>query len=312
MNANTPATDKGEPVKVSGLWMDQPDALFQLLTRAGNDVVLQKIGRDLIEDGFTVISGLQDTALIEQTNFDYDRWLENNREEAEKNRDPNGRQYRLTNFHLASPSAMKLAKNAEVMRILDFIFGREAAVHTSLTFQYSTMQALHRDAPYFHTFPENQFVGVWTALQDIDPDSGPLSYVRGSHRFAIDQHAYYREALEELGDPELARRAALSRYQNEITAIGEAMAPRTYGLLKRGDVAIWHPQLVHGGSPAKDPTLKRRSMVVHCCPVDTYVYIDDAFLAHQEETPPTPYYKYASGDGRAHGDFNVPGFMTSI
>ncbi|NBW10307.1 MAG: hypothetical protein EBR82_19985 [Caulobacteraceae bacterium] len=312
MDSSDIAPLQGASVKRSGLWMDQPDALAQLLTRAGNDVVLQKVGRDLIEDGFTVIEGLQDPALIAQTNADYDRWLEDNREEAEKNRDPNGRQFRLTNFHLASPSAMKLAKNAEVMRILDFIFGREAAVHTSLTFQYSTMQALHRDAPYFHTFPENQFVGVWTALQDIDPDSGPLSYIRGSHRFTIDQHAYYREALEQLGDPELARGAALARYQNEITEIGEAMAPRTYGLLKRGDVAIWHPQLVHGGSPAVKPELKRRSMVVHCCPADTHVYIDDAFLAHQEETPPQPYYQYATSDGRSHGDFRVPGFMASI
>lgn len=312
MNANNPAIDEVISAKASGLWLDQSDALFQLLNRAGNDIVLQKVGRDLIEDGFTVIPGLQDPALIAQTNADYDRWLSDNREEAEKHRDPNGRQFRLTNFHLASASAMKLAKNAEVMRILDFIFGREAAVHTSLTFQYSTMQALHRDAPYFHTFPENQFVGVWTALQDINPDSGPLSYVRGSHRFAVDQHAYYREALAELGDPELARGSALARYQAEITERGEAMGPRTYGLLKSGDVAIWHPQLVHGGSLAKDPTLKRRSMVVHCCPADVHVYIDDAFLAHQEETPPEPYYQYASADGRSHGDFNVPGFMASI
>src|SRR5262249_39522718 len=50
--------------------------------------------------------------------------------------------------------------------------------------------------------PEGQFVGVWTVLlEDIHPDSGPLSYVQGSHRFRIDQRALYRDALSHTRDP---------------------------------------------------------------------------------------------------------------
>ncbi|CAN5375314.1 hypothetical protein BH10PSE1_BH10PSE1_11080 [soil metagenome] len=296
----------------SGLWLDAADCMAQLRDRAGNDVLLQRVGRDLIEIGFAVLPGVQDLADVAQTNADYDRWLADNREEADRHQDAAGRQFRLTNFHMASDAAMRLAKNAEIMRVLDFLFGREASVHTSLTFQYSTMQQLHRDAPYFHTFPESQFVGVWTALQDVDPDSGPLSYVPGSHRFSIDQHAYYRDALAQYGDREIAAGAALGRYQEEVRVRGETMAPRSYGLLRAGDVAIWHPQLIHGGSDALRPELMRRSMVVHCCPRDTHVYVNDVFVAHDSSEPPLPYYEQDESHGRAHSDFRTPGFMSSI
>jgi ectoine hydroxylase-related dioxygenase (phytanoyl-CoA dioxygenase family) len=258
------------------------------------------------------MTGLQDPALCDQARVDYEAYLEENRDDAEKHRDPEGRQFRLTNFHLASDAAMRLAKNPEIMRILDFIFGREATVHTSLTFQYSTMQWLHRDAPYFHTFPAGQFVGVWTALQDIDPKSGPLSYVPGSHRKIFDQHAYYNEALSRTGDPAQARAEALSRYQNEVNVFGETLAPRTYAVLRTGDVGLWHPELIHGGSPAENPRLKRHSMVVHCCPSDVSVFVDDVFLRHQSPDPPAPYYGYSESYGRKHSEFGRPGFMSGI
>jgi hypothetical protein len=47
--------------------------------------------------------------------------------------------------------------------------------------------------------------------------------------------------------------SALRIYQSRITDIGNRFAPREYGVLKKGDVAIWHPQLIHGGSPAVRP-----------------------------------------------------------
>src|SRR5262249_41879016 len=132
-----------------------------------------------------------------------------------------------------STNALSSRQLEETMRCisLDFLFGREAAVYSSLTFQYSTMQALHRDAPYFHTFPEGQFVGVWTVLlEDIHPDSGPLSYVQGSHRFRIDQRALYRDALSHTRDPA----GAPSRSRENIAADHRAseIGPRAYAVLE--------------------------------------------------------------------------------
>lgn len=309
LRPNSPIGPSG---RLSGIWLDAPNATKQLRDRARNNVLMQRVGRELIETGFSIIPNMQDHKIIDQARGDYYQFLESHREEAEINRDPSGRQFRLANFHCYSEAAMKLTKNPEVMNILDFLFGREAAVHTSLTFQYSTMQKLHRDSPYFHTFPEGQFFGVWTALQDIDPRSGPLSYVPGSHRFQIDQWALYNNALDRLnGDSAAAEREALHEYQRIIAEVG-CKSEVKKAILGKGDVAIWHPQLVHGGSSATEPTLTRHSMVAHCCPADTFVFVQDAFLRHQESSAPTPYYSYSSSMGRKHGEFSVPGFMGSI
>jgi ectoine hydroxylase-related dioxygenase (phytanoyl-CoA dioxygenase family) len=295
----------------TGLWIDEPDSREQLAERAGGDAMLERVGHDLIEVGFTILPGLQDQSLIAAARADYDRYLREHEQDAAEHRDEAGRQHRLTNFHVYSPAAMRLAKNETVMRVLDFVFGREAAVYTSLTFQYSTMQALHRDAPYFHTFPAGQFIGVWTALEDIHPDAGPLSYVAGSHRFAINQRALYSDALSRTGDPKRAHHEALAEYQRLIIEEAEKTGPRTYAVLAAGDVAMWHPQLVHGGSPSRSPELTRHSMVVHCCPADTYIFADDVFVS-DDGTEPPPRYAYTESLKRKHADWGVAGFMDSI
>jgi phytanoyl-CoA hydroxylase len=296
----------------SSLWLDAPDAEAQVLRRAGNNWVLRDVANALIEDGFCVIKAVHQPSLMEEVKHDYAKWLDENWEEAERHRDPRGHQFRLTNFHTASKAAMKVGKNDLVMKVLDFIFGRKAAIHTSLTFQYSTEQELHRDSPYFHTFPHGQFVGVWTALENIHPDAGPLCYVPGSHRFDVDQHKLYNEAFERLKDPAAAKHAALSEYQRLIIEKANAIGPRSYAILEKGDVAIWHPELVHGGSPAAIPSLKRQSMVFHCCPEDTFVFVEDVFLTHQSDQAPPGYYQFKDEDGRKHADFTMPGFMNSI
>ena len=40
----------------------------------------------------------------------------------------------------------------------------------------------------------------------------------------------------------------------------------------RGDIIIWHPKLLHGGSDIIDTTLTRYSMVTHNVPVNTQVF----------------------------------------
>jgi ectoine hydroxylase-related dioxygenase (phytanoyl-CoA dioxygenase family) len=297
----------GTPAEAPGLWLDDA-GLFRDKTRAlRDDDVLLKVARDLRDDGFTILQNIQDKKLCDAAREDYRSYLAQNADYARSNSDSEGRQFRLTNFHLYSDALMRLGKNGDIMRVLDFIFGTRAAVYTSLTFQYSTEQTLHRDSPYFHTFPVGRFVGVWTALEDIHPDAGPLSYVPGSHRLAIDHRRIYRAAQEE--QPAEARATALRRYNAEVERAAAALGDRRYVTMAKGDVAIWHPQLVHGGSPQKNPSLTRQSVVFHCCPEATYVYQDDVFFASDAQTAPPPRYQYARSHGRSHGGFAAPNFM---
>jgi ectoine hydroxylase len=43
-------------------------------------------------------------------------------------------------------------------------------------------------------------------------------------------------------------------------------------LAKKGDVFIWHANLIHGGSPIKNHSLTRKSMVIHYYAKDIIKY----------------------------------------
>jgi ectoine hydroxylase-related dioxygenase (phytanoyl-CoA dioxygenase family) len=43
-------------------------------------------------------------------------------------------------------------------------------------------------------------------------------------------------------------------------------------IAKKGDVLIWHANLVHGGAPILNPALTRKSMVVHYYANDVIKY----------------------------------------
>jgi ectoine hydroxylase-related dioxygenase (phytanoyl-CoA dioxygenase family) len=95
--------------------------------------------------------------------------------------------------------------------------------------------------------------GVWIALEDITMDSGPLIYYPGSHKLPF----YTMEKLKiEPGN--------YNEYEKKIEKIilESGLTPE-YGIIKKGDIIIWHANLIHGGSKRNDNTLTRKSMVIH-------------------------------------------------
>lgn len=63
-------------------------------------------------------------------------------------------------MHLVSNRARAAIAKPVVMKALDAFFGDQAFVATSLFFEQSSEQALHRDTPFFHTRPHNIFAGI--------------------------------------------------------------------------------------------------------------------------------------------------------
>ena len=57
--------------------------------------------------------------------------------------------------------------------------------------------------------------------------------------------------------------------ENLIT--GKQFEKRVF-LAKKGDVFIWHANLVHGGMPVANPGLTRKSMVIHYYAKDVIKY----------------------------------------
>ncbi|MBT9486715.1 MAG: phytanoyl-CoA dioxygenase family protein [Rubrivivax sp.] len=280
-------------------WLDDVDALDRIAIADVSDEI-KGIARDLATEGIAVLRGANSPDLCKHVIADYGRYVELHRDYVRGNLTEHGREKRLVNFHLWSEPAAQLASNPRIMAALDFVFASPAAVYTSLTFKYGTQQPVHRDTPHFATWPLRMFAGVWTALEDVSPDAGPLFYHPGSHRLAIDPAQYMAEARSRIPDGSERDQLlmALDLYNGEVIRRStSASAPKILDL-RAGDTVIWHPELPHGGSPANNPDLTRWSSVFHCAPVAVQVHQHDRFFLHAGETPPPDRYGYFERFGR--------------
>jgi phytanoyl-CoA hydroxylase len=291
------------PITISGLWLDAEDAEKQAPGRLeGKPSWFVDIARALIRDGFAIVPSAVSQEDCRGVEADYAEYLVRNAAAAARYVDERGRHHRLVNFHRTSTHAMRIGLDRQIMSLLDYLFGHRAAIYTSLTFEFGTEQPLHRDIPFFWTFPPNYFFGVWFAIEDIDPDAGPLMYVRGAHRFSVDHRALLARARQQ--HPEASTdvlvNLALESYYGEVAQGASSMGEPVTALLKRGDMAIWHPQMPHGGSRAKDPSRTRKSIVFHCAPEEIQVYQQDIFFAWSSDMAPPPRYGFGEQDGRKY------------
>jgi phytanoyl-CoA hydroxylase len=294
----------------SGLWIDAPDAESRIAA-APVAAEIKSIARSIRDHGVAVIKRAHDPDLCRKVVEDYARYAAANIGYVRENLDPLSREKRLVNFHLWSDAAARIGTGASVMDVLDFVFGEETAVYTSLTFKYGSQQPVHRDTPHFATWPRNLFAGAWTALEDVSPIAGPLFYHPGAHRFQVDPHVFLEEATQRLPDAPLTDRLllALDLYNGEIIRQAPAIAEPVALTVEAGDTVIWHPELPHGGLPADDPMRTRWSIVFHCAPASVQVHQHDRFFTFSGATPPPERYSYISSHGRRVAQAGGVAFM---
>ena len=200
----------------------------------------------------------------------FDEYVRQNQEEADQFVMSTSRHSRLTNLHLVSDPARAAIAKPSVMAALDAFFQDRAFIATSLFFEQSSEQAIHRDTPFFHTKPRNIFAGVWFALEDVHPDAGPLQYYPTGHKLVIDPIKV--DSSDELG-------GAFSEYTSRIaSAVENEGIKKEIAIIKKGDCFIWHPELPHGGTPIRQPGMTRKSMVFHCAPEKETMYGIEEFF----------------------------------
>ena len=101
----------------------------------------------------------------------------------------------------------------------------------------------------------HSLVTAWVALEDVHPDAGPPVYYPGSHKIPLytfndgSHHASRDEIVDwfDYIDVQLRLRGLRGR---------KLMA-------RKGDVLIWHSDLVHGGSPIADFSRTCASVACH-------------------------------------------------
>jgi phytanoyl-CoA hydroxylase len=250
--------------------------------------------RALMKDGFCVVDKAVDTRLIDAF---LDRWhvfkkttVEPHATQLVEGDDMiNGRFRRMVNMHLALPELQRLFERNAALPVVDELFGEPTTLYTSLYFEIGSAQDPHRDTPYFWTNPGYAYFGVWLALEDTDEDNGALTAIKGSH-LVVDSLSFREEIgkldLDESGKPKAHSSVLWSSYQNRVRdlclAQGLKLAPLP---VSKGDVIIWHPQLMHGGGEIKDRARSRNSFVMHVTPRSQLVYAMDKYFDPAAELP---------------------------
>lgn len=264
---------------------------------------------DLRRDGFTVVAGGLPAERIATVNRAVDDFKVRYADVVDRNADDRSRLNRVVNLHLAVEPLLDLYAANPALPVCDRFFGAETVLYTSLYFERGSEQDLHRDSPVFTTRPEGRYLGVWTALEDVDADNGPLVVVPGSHALdPVDLAAMARARYGEAPAPEFDD-DAWDEYQGTVQrmAADAGLEPMEVHV-KAGDVIVWHPLLLHGGQQHRRADRSRRSLVMHVTPRGVPVYHQDVFFDPGREVPEVAPWGYAKRGQRAYAAFGEVDF----
>lgn len=159
-----------------------------------------------------------------------------------------------------SQPVLNLARHPRILSILETLYERKPQPFQTINFDLGSDQPLHSDVIHFHSLPHRWVVGVWTALEDMDEDNGTLAYVPDSHKEAIYE-------FQDIGLPAAKYGEQFESYAKYEQFIRDLVAARKYEvkkfICKKGDALVWAANLIHGGSPIKDPKRTRWSQATH-------------------------------------------------
>jgi len=110
------------------------------------------------------------------------------------------------------------------------------------------------------TEPLGYLIATWTALEDVQDGAGVLQYYPGSHKlpYVMSEDYTTNNTLWSLGAdnyPNYEKKIASVIQQNRLQPVQFKA--------QKGDVLIWHANLLHGGVPITQKQLTRKSQVAH-------------------------------------------------
>lgn len=267
----------------SGLWIDSPDALHQIARMADDGRISSETAsllRRFHDEGFVAFPLEVDDAKLDLIP---DRvsalWEERPHDllyafdgpprrmsvaDPAAERRPRSR---IHDLHSHVEPARELYLHPRLHELATLILGEPTVAIQSLYFEWGSQQVLHRDPVVVPTGAPGHLLAAWIAIEDIDPGSGALRYVPGSHRLPYYEFApgQYMFDAATMGEREI--REATAWFEERMAERG--LEPVLF-TPNKGEVLLWHASLHHGGGPVTDERLTRKSMVVHYSTRRTY------------------------------------------
>ena len=259
-------------------WLDQPDAAVQVEERLAAGTLSTEqaaLCRDFQRDGFVILPGAIPHSTLDQVWAKYEEAVAAGRvsTSGERKGPDDLHPGHSMNAHTEVPEIYEAFAHRSVIQAIELLVGREMVPFQTLMFPKGREQLAHSDSIHMTTYPLGYMCASWVAFEDIHPDSGPLFYYPGSHRLpyvfcrdvGIDPLEFRRrlyDVVAEKYEPFIAR------------VIKSSGLPRKTFLAKKGDVLIWHANLIHGGSERASVVPSRRSMACHYFAKGAFCYHD--------------------------------------
>jgi len=167
--------------------------------------------------------------------------------------------------------------NKKLLDVLEVLLDKKVELFQSINFLTGSEQRTHSDSIHMTTFPYGNLIAVWVALEDIKEDAGPLHYYSGSHKlpYILNQEFDNEGTNVKLGNK------TYTDYEDYVeTVVEKNHFQKEIFRAKKGDILIWHANLLHGGEAVSNPESTRKSMVFH-------YYAEDSICFHEVTQRPT-------------------------
>lgn len=258
-------SSKDFPDKESRAWLDVGDSALLAPGKQSFNFFPSSVQQQIInwsDTGYMILENFFTGETCDLINDEIDRLITN-----KKLKFSHGNKLMFANKR--SSLIRKMINDSSLKDLLGFILDKEVVAFQTINFLEGSQQRAHSDSIHMTTYPLGYLVAVWIALENVTGENGPLFYYPGSHKLPFllnngfnegetfltlgkKDYAYYEDVLEDL----VIKKGFQS---SEFHA-------------RKGDVFIWHANLVHGGAPIRTPGLTRKSMVAHYYASDVIKY----------------------------------------
>jgi hypothetical protein len=245
-------------------WLDLPDAKQKIESRLRDgEITAQQAEwcRKWVDDGYLILEGFFNEKQLDEMWSAYEKAIATGvlKPPVEPLFAGDTLPGRTLNPHFSVNEVRAMLFDQEMGEIVSLLLGAKAAPFQTIGGHKSSEQLQHSDSIHMSTYPNGYLVANWIAFEDIHPDSGPLVYHPGSHKLPY-------MMSDALGMPFGCGYSAYHDiYEPAIQKIiADNGLEAHYFLPKKGDVLLWHANLLHGGSKMKDPAhVSRKALVCH-------------------------------------------------
>jgi ectoine hydroxylase len=258
-------SSKDFPDKESKAWLDIQDSVLAAPQKPAFQQFSPGIQQQILSwsaNGYMILERLFSAGTCDKINNEIDTLLKKGKLSFNNSN-------KLMFANRKSGFIKSITRDKTLMSVLEFILGKEVVAFQTINFFKGSEQRAHSDSVHMTTYPLGYLIAAWIALEDINDDNGPLFYYPGSHKlpYLLNNDFNTGETALTLGQKEY------TDYE-DVTEdlLKQHPFKKTSFHARKGDVLVWHANLIHGGAPILNAELTRKSMVIHYYATDVIKY----------------------------------------